>query len=117
MRSPNIIQVHTLDSVYQCHRTPEEAEANCPTWERVRAREAREVMLYKTRGYYGTRDSFEEVLCPVFGQWRFTFTDRGDPSNSCSSPASWPALITASPAVRLGWRIRLMQSPDVLDSM
>ena len=30
----------------------------------------REVMLYKTRGYYGARDNFARVLCPVFGQWR-----------------------------------------------
>merc|ERR1719281_2098225 len=40
VRSPNIIQVHTLDSVYQCHRTPEEAEANCPNWETIRDRKA-----------------------------------------------------------------------------
>ena len=114
VRSPNIIQVHTLDSVYQCHRTPEEAEANCPTWERVRAREAREVMLYKTRGYYGTRDSFEEVLCPVFGQWRFTFTDRGDPGNSCSSPASRAS--TCQAGYKLDLQFRGCTFPDVVRS-
>merc|ERR1719397_1734531 len=41
VRSPNILQVHALDSVYQCHKTPEEAEAQCPTTERIRAQEAR----------------------------------------------------------------------------
>ena len=32
-------------------------------------------------------------------------------------PASWPALSVASPAVRLGWRMRLMHRPHVRDSM
>ena len=104
VRSPNIIQVHTLDSVYQCHRTPEEAEANCPNWETIRDRKAREVMLYKTRGYYGTRDSFEEVLCPVFGQWKFTFTDRGDSSQSCSSPSSRASTCQAGYKLELQFR-------------
>ena len=36
---------------------------------------AREVMLYKTRGYYGARDNFAQVLCPLFGQWRVSYTD------------------------------------------
>ena len=56
-----MIQVHTLDSVYQCHSSPEDARLSCPRSEDIRDGEAREVMLYKTRGYYGARDSFAKV--------------------------------------------------------
>ena len=56
-----MIQVHTLDSVYQCHSSPEDARLSCPRSEDIREGEAREVMLYKTRGYYGARDSFAKV--------------------------------------------------------
>ena len=83
-----MIQVHTLDTVYQCHSSQEEARRGCPSDRDIREARAREVMLYKTRGYYGARDNFDQVLCPVFGQWRFSYTDNGDTSQSCSSPAS-----------------------------
>ena len=56
-----MIQVHTLDSVYQCHSSPEDARLSCPRSEDIREGKAREVMLYKTRGYYGARDSFAKV--------------------------------------------------------
>ena len=104
VRSPNILQVHALDSVYQCHKTPEEAEAVCPSRESIVKREAREVMLYKTRGYYGARDSFEEVLCPLYGQWRFSFTDHGDPSQSCSSSSNLATTCQAGYKLELQFR-------------
>jgi len=88
VRSPNVVQVHTLDSVYQCHTSPEEARRGCPSKSDIRDNTAREVMLYKTRGYYGARDNFVPVLCPIFGTWRFSYTDTSDTSLSCSNPAS-----------------------------
>ena len=45
VRSPNVLQVHALDSVYQCHATPEAARLSCPTSEDIRGGGAREVML------------------------------------------------------------------------
>ena len=112
MRSPNILQVHALDSVYQCHKTPEEAEAVCPSRESIVRREAREVMLYKTRGYYGARDSFEEVLCPLYGQWRFSFTDHGDPSQSCSSSSNLATTCQAGYKLELQFRGCSSPSPS-----
>ena len=104
VRSPNILQVHALDSVYQCHKTPQEAEAVCPSRASIVSREAREVMLYKTRGYYGARDSFEEVLCPLFGQWRLSFTDHGDPGQSCSSSSNRASTCQAGYKLDLQFR-------------
>ena len=83
-----MLQVHTVDNIYQCHTTPDEALSSCPTTADITRHTATEVMLYKTRGYYGARDNFEQVLCPVFGTWRFSYTDNSDTSQSCSSPAS-----------------------------
>lgn len=70
MRSPNILQVHALDSVYQCHKTPEEAEA----------------------------------VCPLYGQWRFSFTDQGDPSQSCSSSSNLATTCQAGYKLELQFR-------------
>lgn len=86
VRSANVIQVQSAESVYQCYTSPEEALLTCPRSEAGQS--PREVMLYKTRGYYGARDNFAQVLCPLFGQWRVSYTDHSTPSLSCSSPSS-----------------------------
>ena len=86
VRSANVIQVQSAESVYQCYTSPEEALLTCP--QQSEAGQAREVMLYKTRGYYGARDNFAQVLCPLFGQWRLSYTDHSNPGLSCSSPSS-----------------------------
>ena len=99
-----MIQVHTLDSVYQCHTSPEAARLSCPRSEDIREDRAREVMLYKTRGYYGARDSFAKVLCPMYGQWRVTYTDTGAPASSCASPASRASNCRAGYKLELAFR-------------
>jgi len=85
-RSRNILQVHSRH-LYQCFSTPELALASCPTRAEVAAREVGEVMLYKTRGFYG-ESAVGDVSCPITGRWRFTYTNRGDQLSSCSSPSS-----------------------------
>ena len=60
---------------------------SCPSVREVADREVSEMMLYKTRGFYG-ESAVSEVLCPVSGKWRFSFTRGGEEDSSCASPAS-----------------------------
>jgi len=85
-RSKNVIQIHTRD-LYQCFSSEQEALSSCPSVNDVIERKVKEIMLFKTRGFYG-ESAISEVLCPIHGKWRFTYTNRGDEDSSCASPAS-----------------------------
>ena len=60
-----MIQVHTLDSVYQCHASPEDARLSCPRSEDIREGKAREVML-PLYGIAGPFDSTLGSLAPIY---------------------------------------------------
>jgi len=85
-RSKNVIQIHSRD-LYQCFSSEQDALFSCPSVSDVAERKVKEIMLYKTRGFYG-ESAVSEVLCPINGKWRFTYTNRGDEDSSCASPAS-----------------------------
>jgi len=85
-RSKNVIQIHSRD-IYQCFSTDTLALASCPTSSEVVKKTVGEVMLYKTRGFYG-ESAVSDVACPITGRWRFTYSNRGDQLASCASPAS-----------------------------
>ena len=85
-RSKNVIQIHTTD-LYRCFNSEEDALFSCPKVSDVAERQVKEIMLYKTRGFYG-ESAVSEVFCPINGKWRFTYTNRGDEDSSCASPAS-----------------------------
>ena len=85
-RSRNVIQIHSRD-LYQCFSSEQDALLSCPNVSEIARRKVNEVMLYKTRGFYG-ESAVSEVLCPIIGKWRFTFTRGGDDDFSCAIPAS-----------------------------
>ena len=41
VRSANVLQVHTVDTVYQCHASPQEARRACPGKQDIRQQRAR----------------------------------------------------------------------------
>ena len=41
VRSANVLQVHTVDTVYQCHASPQEARRACPSKQDIRQQRAR----------------------------------------------------------------------------
>ena len=87
-RSKNVIQLHMRD-IYQCHDTEEEALAGCPVTADVVTRSAREMMLYKTRGFYG-ESAVAKVLCPINGRFQFTYSNSETvvEQPACPSPSS-----------------------------
>ena len=65
-RSPSVQQLHTRD-VGQCHPTEDLALASCPSKEEVRRRQVTEMMLYKTRSFYGEAAAGGQH-CPITGR-------------------------------------------------
>ena len=65
-RSPSVQQLHTRE-VGQCHPTEELALASCPSKEEVMRRQVTEMMLYKTRSFYGEAAAGGQH-CPITGR-------------------------------------------------
>jgi len=93
-RSANVNQVHTrrnLNSRAHCWPSAAEALADCPTESEVRHRQVEEIMLYKTRGFYG-ESAVTQTHCPFSGRWGFSYNSNNNiddaSSTSCNSPAS-----------------------------
>jgi len=72
-RSKNVLQVH-MNNIYECHDTEEEALGVCPGAADVVARSSIEMMLYKTRGFYGEA-AVTKVHCPINGRYQFTYSN------------------------------------------
>lgn len=72
LRSPNVLQVH-MNNPENCHTSEEAAFASCPTKIEIRERKATEMMLYKTRGFYGG-SSVTRTYCPLNGHFKFTYS-------------------------------------------
>jgi len=85
-RSINVNQVH-VRSLNKCFATEEEALLDCPTHQEVRERRVDEIMLYKTRGFYG-ESAVTQTHCPFSGRWKFSYSNVEDASGSCDSAAS-----------------------------
>ena len=84
-RSVNVNQVH-VRNINACFPTAEEAEADCPTEAEVRDRRVEEIMLYKTRGFYG-ESAVTQTHCPFAGRWRFSYAQTAE-TGSCDSAES-----------------------------
>ena len=86
-RSANVVQLHTLDDA--CHATEREALALCPQPAQVRARVAKESMLYKTASFTGG-PAITKTYCPVNGRFRFTYSinDGTEDDQECSKGES-----------------------------
>ena len=65
-RSPAVQQLHTRE-VGQCHPTPRLARESCPREEERATRQVTEMMLYKTRGFYGEAAA-SATHCPITGR-------------------------------------------------
>ena len=90
-RSPNVIQIHSASGMDKCHgRTEEEARASCPGRQQIRERRgAQEIMLYKTRGFYGG-SAITRTYCPLNGRFKFTYSinDGTEDDLECDEPIS-----------------------------
>ena len=85
-RSINVNQVH-VRSLNKCFASEEEALLDCPTYKEVQERSVEEIMLYKTRGFYG-ESAVTQTHCPFSGRWKFSYSNVEDASGSCNSQAS-----------------------------
>ena len=86
-RSINVNQVHVRD-LNQCYDSEAEAMASCPTEVEVTQRSVEEIMLYKTRGFYG-ESAVTQIHCPFNGRWKFAYNNAADKSaGSCASEQS-----------------------------
>lgn len=88
LRSPNVLQVHT-NNLDKCHANEEAALASCPSRQEIRERKATEMMLYKTRGFYGG-SSITRTYCPLNGRYKFTYSinDGTEDDLECQEPVS-----------------------------
>ena len=85
-RSVNVNQVHVRD-LNRCFASEAEALADCPTRAEVTERRVEEIMLYKTRGFYG-ESAVTQTHCPFSGRWRFSYSNVEKTDSACASPAS-----------------------------
>ena len=87
-RSPNVLQLHT-NGLEKCHPTEEAAKASCPSRQEIRERKAAEMMLYKTRGFYGG-SAITRTYCPLNGRFKFTYSinDGTEDDLECHEPVS-----------------------------
>lgn len=72
-RSPNVLQIHTNGGLEQCFPTEELAKESCPTQQTIRERKSQEMMLYKTRSFYGG-SAITKTYCPINGNYKFTYS-------------------------------------------
>ncbi len=88
-RSPNVLQLHSASSFDECHPSEAAARARCPTIQQIERREAAEMMLYKTRSFYGG-SAVTRVHCPLNGQFAFTYAvnDGSSATLECAGPDS-----------------------------
>lgn len=85
-RSVNVNQVH-VRNLHKCFDTEEEALRDCPTSHEVTSRAVEEIMLYKTRGFYG-ESAVTQTHCPFSGRWKFSYSNVEEAAGSCDSESS-----------------------------
>jgi len=85
-RSINVNQVHARD-LNMCFFTEQEAFLDCPQQHEVRDRRVEEIMLYKTRGFYG-EPAVTQVHCPFSGVWKLSYSSSQSQLTSCRSERS-----------------------------
>jgi hypothetical protein len=88
-RSNNVLQLHTNGGVDACHHSEEAAVQHCPTQQQIAERKATELMLYKTRGFYGG-SAVTKTYCPLNGRFKFTYSINDGTENDleCHEPLS-----------------------------
>ena len=88
-RSANVLQIHTNGLQERCHPTEEMARQSCPSQQNIRERKAQEMMLYKTRSFYGG-SAITRTYCPLNGRFRFTYSinDGIEDGKECREPVS-----------------------------
>ena len=88
-RSANVLQIHTNGLQERCHPTEEMARQSCPSQQNIRERKAQEMMLYKTRSFYGG-SAITRTYCPLNGRFRFTYSinDGTEDDLECHEPVS-----------------------------
>ena len=74
-RSNNVLQIHAPAGGVQgtCHASEAAARADCPAHAQIRERVAQELMLYKTRAFYGG-SAITKTYCPLNGNFKFTYS-------------------------------------------
>jgi hypothetical protein len=85
-RSANVNQVH-VRSLNRCFASEQEALEDCPQQHEVRDRKVEEIMLYKTRGFYG-EPAVSQVHCPFSGEWKFSYASNSGRLSTCNSESS-----------------------------
>lgn len=88
LRSSNVLQIHT-SGLDKCYTTEERAMADCPSDMTMRERRAREIMLYRTKGFMG-EPAVSPTYCPINGAYSFTYSvnDGTETSLECSAHTS-----------------------------
>jgi len=88
LRSSNVLQIHTA-GLDKCYTTEDRAVADCPSDIMIRERRAREIMLYRTKGFMG-EPAVSPTYCPINGAYQFTYSvnDGTESSLECSSYTS-----------------------------
>ena len=83
-----MLQLHT-NGLEKCHATEEAAKASCPSRQEIRERKSNEMMLYKTRGFYGG-SAITRTYCPLNGRFKFTYSinDGTEDDLECHEPVS-----------------------------
>ena len=73
----------------RCHRSEAEAVASCPVERDIRERKATEMMLYKTKSFYGG-SAVTRTYCPMNGNYKFTYSinDGTEDDLECHEPVS-----------------------------
>jgi len=76
LRSPNVLQLHSTRALdAQCYPDEASARAACPNGSHHGGHH--EVMMYKTRGFYGG-SAVTRVHCPLNGDFRFAYSVEGE---------------------------------------
>ena len=63
-----------------------------------------DIVQLRCAGYYGSSDRVHAVLCPVYGEWRFSYSDSLASSESCTSAASRASTCSSGSALELQFR-------------
>ncbi|XP_018568692.1 uncharacterized protein LOC108908962 isoform X2 [Anoplophora glabripennis] len=111
LRSPNVLQVFasSQETISKCFTNEESAEANCPSEESLLAREAAEILLFKTSGSYTLKQ-----YCPIDGKYYLNYKGpTTDQPNECVGFNSTLDLCPSGSTLNFRLRSCTFQTTDV----
>ncbi|CAG9855095.1 unnamed protein product [Phyllotreta striolata] len=96
LRSSNILQIFAAseETISKCFTYEEAAEANCPSEQSIIAKEATEILLFKTKDGFGSYTTRQ--YCPIDGNYHLSY--RGTAKRRSNECKGFDSMVNSCPS-------------------